>query len=673
MHILFTLNEKYVPHLGALIISILKSARSDRRLVFHVISSDISQKSKMSLQGLSKVREFKINFYNSRKYNVDWSVFNVHMKHTSIETFYRLFAHEFLKNINKVIHLDIDTLVFQDIGPLWNINMEKYFAAGVACPSVDGKHLVPAGFRLGSDTFMHAGVNVLNLRKMREEHATDKIYDIVNKYTKILRFQDQDIMNILFMGKIVNIPLKYNAVTSIFEDDNIIKKLNSSRRLELNEAIKRPVIVHFSREIKAWHKNSKNPYAKYYKEFLAETPWSKSEIKPFPLEKSYRKIYYNIKRFLISKIILGRRTLFIRKAMDPLLNWHMKHLIRYALRKNTKNKFDGKTRGKTILSYINESDPIFFYLENILESKITKNPKEADLILLWGTRFFIIRYIYLLKGLLAGLPVCIAEDGFVRSVDIAERGAPGLSCIIDHTGIYYDADLGSLIDRDLESEWKISEDQKILSKFAIDKIKHYSISKYNMVPPQQVCFKKYGNYNSIVLILDQRKGDQSVSGARASKKSFLNMLNDAISDNPGSLILIKTHPDEICSHFKGYFSSYQPKKKNVFILKENLNPISLLHAVDIVYVVSSQMGMEALMCGKKVICYGAPFYSGWGLTEDRAQPRKRKKKRTLEELFYVSYIRHTKYYRPDIEQKTDIIGLLDYINIKIKNKYEEQK
>jgi capsular polysaccharide export protein len=480
-------------------------------------------------------------------------------------------------------------------------------------------------------------------------------------------------MNILFMGKIVNIPLKYNAVTSIFEDDNIIKKLNSSRRLELNEAIKRPVIVHFSREIKAWHKNSKNPYAKYYKEFLAETPWSKSEIKPFPLEKSYRKIYYNIKRFLISKIILGRRTLFIRKAMDPLLNWHMKHLIRYALRKNTKNKFDGKTRGKTILSYINESDPIFFYLENILESKITKNPKEADLILLWGTRFFIIRYIYLLKGLLAGLPVCIAEDGFVRSVDIAERGAPGLSCIIDHTGIYYDADLGSLIDRDLESEWKISEDQKILSKFAIDKIKHYSISKYNMVPPQQVCFKKYGNYNSIVLILDQRKGDQSVSGARASKKSFLNMLNDAISDNPGSLILIKTHPDEICSHFKGYFSSYQPKKKNVFILKENLNPISLLHAVDIVYVVSSQMGMEALMCGKKVICYGAPFYSGWGLTEDRAQPRKRKKKRTLEELFYVSYIRHTKYYRPDIEQKTDIIGLLDYINIKIKNKYEEQK
>ena len=44
----------------------------------------------------------------------------------------------------------------------------------------------------------------------------------------------------------------------------------------------------------------------------------------------------------------------------------------------------------------------------------------------------------------------------------------------------------------------------------------------------------------------------------------------------------------------------------------------LLTVVDEVHVLTSLTGFEALLRGKMVICYGQPFYAGWGLTNDLA-------------------------------------------------------
>jgi len=48
--------------------------------------------------------------------------------------------------------------------------------------------------------------------------------------------------------------------------------------------------------------------------------------------------------------------------------------------------------------------------------------------------------------------------------------------------------------------------------------------------------------------------------------------------------------------------------------------------------------MEALLRGKEVVCLGAPFYSNWGLTDDRQIVDRRNRQRSLIELFTISYI-----------------------------------
>ena len=45
--------------------------------------------------------------------------------------------------------------------------------------------------------------------------------------------------------------------------------------------------------------------------------------------------------------------------------------------------------------------------------------------------------------------------------------------------------------------------------------------------------------------------------------------------------------------------------------------LACIQAADEVHTITSLSGFEALLRDKKVTCYGAPFYSGWGLTEDK--------------------------------------------------------
>jgi capsular polysaccharide export protein len=59
---------------------------------------------------------------------------------------------------------------------------------------------------------------------------------------------------------------------------------------------------------------------------------------------------------------------------------------------------------------------------------------------------------------------------------------------------------------------------------------------------------------------------------------------------------------------------------------------ALLEEVDEVHTLTSLAGFEALLRGKRVVTFGQPFYSGWGLTEDHVSFPRRTRTLTLDEL-----------------------------------------
>ena len=260
-------------------------------------------------------------------------------------------------------------------------------------------------------------------------------------------------------------------------------------------------------------------------------------------------------------------------------------------------------------------------------------------------------------------PVIIIEDGFIRSVDIGLSGTAGLSIIIDDTTAYYDATKVSHLSSVINGRKELSKEQIDRSRNAINKIVKNKVSKYNHAPCLPVKIGTDGKKK--VLLIDQRFGDQSVTSGLADEFTFEKMLNDAIANHPDCDIIIKQHPDAIKGGKSSYYSderlAFTKYVGNVYTVNFDINPYCLLDLVEEVYVVTSGMGFEALMAGKKVHCYGMPFYAGWGVTEDQIQLPSRTRKRSLEELFYFSYIEASRYFDPDLDKQVQVEEIADYI------------
>ncbi|MEA2017354.1 MAG: hypothetical protein U9N59_02800, partial [Campylobacterota bacterium] len=94
---------------------------------------------------------------------------------------------------------------------------------------------------------------------------------------------------------------------------------------------------------------------------------------------------------------------------------------------------------------------------------------------------------------------------------------------------------------------------------------------------------------------------------------------------------------------------------------------------DKVYTKTSGMGMEALIVGCKCVCYGMPYYAGWGITIDKLKCKRRERKLTIEEVFAAAYILYTKYYNPYKKRVSDIFDTINEISLQKKKTKDSTK
>ena len=266
-----------------------------------------------------------------------------------------------------------------------------------------------------------------------------------------------------------------------------------------------------------------------------------------------------------------------------------------------------------------------------------------------------------------GLPYVAVEDGFLRSYGTGDRFPP-LSMVVDTAGMYYDCRAPSLLENLLNEPRNLLEGIEEEIDQAIAEIIQHGLSKYNHAPlwqPSGVA-KSWLDRQDVkrILVVDQTVGDMSVEGAGASAATFKEMLAAARQENPGAVIFIKTHPEVTSGQKRGYLTDVHEDDRTV-VLREAINPASLIRHMDRVYVVSSTMGFEALLLGKSVTCFGMPWYAGWGVTDDRQVCARRKQRHTVKSLFAGAYWHYSRYIDPVTHQLgrlSDVTGWLLHQN-----------
>ena len=305
-------------------------------------------------------------------------------------------------------------------------------------------------------------------------------------------------------------------------------------------------------------------------------------------------------------------------------------------------------RTLSILWEFNSSETILYYstiraifnLNKIYYSnQITQlKPEDIDAIFILcpydrKDRINVVRW-----GIKNNKPIYVLEAGFLSSIYPLGDREPPISFHVDSTGsLYLKGDDENEVINFLNSNENLTRDQLnialSLKKIIIDN----GLSKYNFS-------RQNKEINGNVLVIDQTLNDFSITLADSDINTFERMMQYVISKHPFENIFIKVHPEVLLGIRKGNINIDKYKIRNgIKFITENIPINNLFHHFNEIYTVSSTLGFEALLYGKRVHVFGKCFYGGWGLTDDHVEYKRRERPRSLEDLIYAIYVRSTFY------------------------------
>ncbi|MHA7849278.1 capsular polysaccharide biosynthesis protein [Roseovarius sp.] len=267
-------------------------------------------------------------------------------------------------------------------------------------------------------------------------------------------------------------------------------------------------------------------------------------------------------------------------------------------------------------------------------------PGPSDLVAVWGHSPYAPRGEALAAR--TGASLIRIEDAFLRSLHPGRSGEPPLGLVIDHQGVHFDPATPSDLETLLATHPLDDTPLMDRARAAIARLHEAHLTKYTAFDPKTPCPEP-----GYVLVIDQTRGDASVTHGRADANTFREMLFHAQTDHPGAPVLIKTHPETVQGHRAGYFGA-DVETDRIRLFSDPVSPWALLDGAIAVYTVSSQLGFEAIYAGHKPHVFGQPFYAGWGLTEDHHPMPLPRRGRPLSraQLFAGAMILYPKWYDP---------------------------
>ena len=127
----------------------------------------------------------------------------------------RLLLPELLPELDRILYLDCDIVVRQDLSKLWEeTDLADNYLAAVYEAAIEGQ---ADRFRaLGCDPakYFNSGFLLMNLAKMRAEKVSEKLLEACR--VPYLEFPDQDALNQVCRGRVLPLSPLYNSIRTFF-------------------------------------------------------------------------------------------------------------------------------------------------------------------------------------------------------------------------------------------------------------------------------------------------------------------------------------------------------------------------------------------------------------------------------------------------------------------------
>jgi lipopolysaccharide biosynthesis glycosyltransferase len=300
LNILFCCDTNYAMPLTVCVTSIFENNK-DENIHIYVLYSSLSDVQKEKLHSLTQSYNQTINLipvaehYFSTAPVLRWSK----------ETYYRLLINELLPNdLDRILYLDCDVIVNKSVHTFYGQDLTGYFMGALRTEmsyADFGKrlNLKPEGY------YYQCGVILFNLKECRNYLSYETSIKVIEDIGNNMLAVDQDVLNVMFYGKIKDIEMIFNndEITNFCRNNlnRLFNKINKTMLLDT-------VIFHYAAG-KPWNNMFSGSCEEVWYTYLKLSPYAELYT------KKYGTLKYKVLRLSIIKVVFYKYT-----SIAPYIN-----------------------------------------------------------------------------------------------------------------------------------------------------------------------------------------------------------------------------------------------------------------------------------------------------------------------------------------------------------------
>lgn len=290
INVVFASDNNYAQHTAVAMASALINSKVPEQIKFYLIDDEIESTNKEKIKATVEKLKGHIEFVKIKNTALENCYVSGELSRAS---YFRLdIANILSRDVEKIIYLDCDLLVYDDIKNMWDIDMEGMPVAAtndlgiMASKRIRKQKNKFIGLPFDAPYF-NAGVLMMDLKLWREKDIARDIIELAanNKYPN----HDQDALNKYFMNNWKKLPLRWDVIPPVF---NLFLKIlvNKELRQEAIEAKLNPAIFHYAGGYKPWEYEEYKGFNDKYYEYLKLTEFKDAVMPQFDKRRKNRSI-----------------------------------------------------------------------------------------------------------------------------------------------------------------------------------------------------------------------------------------------------------------------------------------------------------------------------------------------------------------------------------------------
>jgi len=316
IHVAYALDDNYTEFTCVSMTSLLHNTK--RPVHFHVLANSLTETNKQILRDIGKhYPHGNWTFYYVER-NDRFLIYE--KAFLTQECYFRLYLPELLCHLSKVLWMDSDTIINDDISALYDIELGDYFI-GAVIGTLLFEEIPKYKYVLKSEYYIESGVMLFDIKALKNYRFFDKaiecISDLYEIYVKngLTFFEDQSVIDYILHDKVKFLPRKFNFMAPF---KCLCEHYSLSDHIE---AFNNPVVIHYTGKVlrKIAKLNAEyipNPFWQLYYKYKAYTAFSNVEIDNAKIVR-YHKLEQNLDKAIIrpdSYISMKRYSLLLDTA-----------------------------------------------------------------------------------------------------------------------------------------------------------------------------------------------------------------------------------------------------------------------------------------------------------------------------------------------------------------------